>query len=285
MNEFGGNWSENKIEILVEYAKAYLTVMKNFAKTHNWKLLYFDGFAGSGHIKGDVCNQKPMVGAATRILEIDLPRSFDIYYFVEKEKEYAELLKKVTVDTFPNKTIYIANTDCNLKIQSLSKYLSSREGKSYKSLAYIDPYGMQLNWDSLRTLHKHSVDVWILVPTGMGVNRLLKKDGNISDAWISRLEIFLGMTKDEILPYFYQEEVVHTLFGEERKLKKEENAIEKSALLYEERLKSLFNFVSKPYILKNKMNSVMFHFFMVSNNKTAVNIANDIIKKYTNGTI
>src|SRR5690606_10701960 len=120
---------------------------------------------------------------------------------------------------------------------------------------------------------------------GMGVNRLLKKDGNISDAWISRLEIFLGMTKDEILPYFYQEEVVHTLFGEERKLKKEENAIEKSALLYEERLKSLFNFVSKPYILKNKMNSVMFHFFMVSNNKTAVNIANDIIKKYTNGTI
>jgi hypothetical protein len=143
---------------------------------------------------------------------------------------------------------------------------------------------MQLNWKSLQTLEKHSVDVWILVPTGMGVNRLLKKDGNISDAWISRLEIFLGMTKDEILPYFYQEKVIYTLFGEERKISKEENAIEKSALLYEERLRSLFKFVSKPYVLKNRMNSVMFHFLMVSNNRQAVKIADDITRKYNNGT-
>ena len=51
MNNFGGNWTENKIEILVEYAKAYLNIMNTYATKYNWKLLYFDGFAGSGFIK------------------------------------------------------------------------------------------------------------------------------------------------------------------------------------------------------------------------------------------
>ena len=61
---------------------------------------------------------------------------------------------------------------------------------------------------------------------------------------------------------------------------KEERAIEKSAELYQKRLNNLFKFVSKPYVLKNKRNSVMFHFLMASNNKTAIDIANDITKKY-----
>ena len=285
MNKFGGNWTENKIEILVEYAKAYLTIMNIFAKKYKWNLLYFDGFAGFGQIKDQNENENIIIGAAKRILAIDEPRGFDWYYFVEKEKENVKLLFKETVESFPNKKIFIATADCNEKIESLSKFLSSKDGNKHKSLAYIDPFGMQLNWESLKTLEKHSVDVWILVPTGIAVNRLLKKDGNMSDAWILKLEKFLGMTKDQILPYFYQESTIHTLFGEETKITKEQDSIEKIAKLYEERLGSLFKFVSKPYILKNKMNSVMFHFFMASNNKNAIKIANHITKKYNNGSI
>ncbi len=65
-----------------------------------------------------------------------------------------------------------------------------------------------------------------LVPTGMGVNRLLKNDSNISDAWLSKLETFLGMNKEEILKYFYKEKTSHTLFGEETTTSKEDKAIE-----------------------------------------------------------
>lgn len=82
MNEFGGDWTKIKIEILVEYAKAYLTIMN---KQEFFKLLYFDGFAGSGHIvKDKKINLDVTVGAAKRILEIEKPRPFDEYYFVEK---------------------------------------------------------------------------------------------------------------------------------------------------------------------------------------------------------
>lgn len=281
MNNFGGDWTENKIEILTEYAKAYLKIMNIHASKYHWKLLYFDGFAGSGFIKkGKKENEKLIVGAAKRILEIAEPRSFDSFYFVEKEASNVALLRESTKKLFPDKNIYIVNTDCNEKILSLSKFLSSPKGKNHKVLAYIDPCGMQLNWSSLETLQKTSVDVWILIPTGMGVNRLLKKDLNISEAWISKLEIFLGLTKDEIVKHFYKETTSYTLFGEEISTTKEEKAIEKSAVLYKDRLNKLFKFVSEPYILKNTSNSVMFHFLMASNNKSAVKIANEIISKF-----
>ena len=176
MNNFGGDWTEKKIEILVEYARAYLTIMNSFATRFNWKLLYFDGFAGSGQIiKGNIENQKIIVGAATRILEIEKPRPFDLYYFVDKETENVTMLKQSTESLSTTKKNHIVNTDCNEKIQSMSKFLGSTKGKNYKTLAYIDPCGMQLNWSSLEALEKLSVDVWILIPTGMGVNRLLKK--------------------------------------------------------------------------------------------------------------
>lgn len=281
MNKFGGDWTENKIEILVEYAKAYLTIMKVFTIKYDWKLLYFDGFAGSGFIKkGNEENLKIIVGAASRILEIENPRAFDLYYFVEKEPDNISLLKQNTIDIFPDKNIHIVETDCNEKIQSMSTFLTGIKGKKYKTLAYIDPCGMQLNWSSLETLQKLSVDAWILIPTGMGVNRLLKKDGKISDAWLSKLEIFLGMTQQDIRNYFYNEQIISTLFGDEIKITKEQQAIERSAELYSERLKKLFKFVSKPYILKNSSNSVMFHFLMVSNNESAVKVANEIVMKY-----
>lgn len=278
MNEFGGEWTKNKIEILVKYAKAYLGIMKD---RRYWKLLYFDGFAGAGFIVQDKkTNIEITIGAARRIVEIDKPRGFDHFYFVEKNRKNAELLSKNTKDAYPNKDIQIKNDDCNVKLIDLSKLLLSSKGKKLKVLAYIDPYGMQLEWKSIVSLSKASIDIWILVPTGLGVNRLLKKDGEISEAWLTRLEIFLGLDAESIKSFFYKVEKDLTLFGEEKNKTKEKDAIKLSAKLYQERLKSVFSFVSHPYILKSTQGNIMYHMFMASNNQTAVKIANDIIKIY-----
>lgn len=280
MNDFGGLWTENKIEMLVEYARAYLTIMNAHASTYEWKLLYFDGFAGSGLILKEKQGDKVVIGAAKRIVEIDAPRSFDEYYFVEKDPKNIVSLKKHTKEAFPEKTIHVAEEDCNEKLASMSRFLKSQKGKKYKVLAYIDPCGMQLKWESIELLRDSSVDVWILIPTGMGVNRLLKRDGNISESWVKKLEIFLGLSRAEILKHFYKTNQVLTLFGEETSLNKVDQAIQKSGELYIERLKKIFKFVSKAYVLKNSMNTILYHFIMVSNNKSAVDIANDIVGKY-----
>ncbi|GAB2830152.1 class I SAM-dependent methyltransferase [Ferruginibacter profundus] len=283
MNYFGGNWTKIKIEILVEYARAYLTIMKN---RRFFKLLYFDGFAGSGEIikvsddpEQGVYDVDITIGAARRIIEIEAPRSFDEYYFVEKKEENYRLLEQSTKNAFPKKKIFTIQEDCNKKLLDLANYLRKPSNKNYRTLAYVDPCGMQVEWRSIECLRGLPIDLWVLVPTGMGVNRLLKKNGQISDAWLERLEIFLGLERQEIEKYFYKKS--ETLFPDITDVKKETDAITKSAKLYRNRLKEVFEFVSKPYELRNSSNSIMFHLFLTSNNEAAIKIGNDIVNKYT----
>lgn len=246
-----------------------------------WKLLYFDGFAGSGMIvKDDKIDLDVTIGAACRIVEIDEPRPFDYYYFVEKDKHNAELLRQNTIEVFPHKNITIKIEDCNVKLKDLANYLQTAKGKKTRVLAYLDPYGMQLEWASIIDLANAGIDMWVLAPTGMGVNRLLKKNGDISDIWIERLKKFLGLSEEEIRDYFYKEKIDYTLFGEQKHISKEENAIEKAGKLYKIRLETVFKFVSDPFILKGTKGNIMYHMFLASNNLTAVKIANDIISKY-----
>lgn len=285
MNHFGGNWTAIKIEILVEYAQAYLRIMNVHASRYNWRLLYFDGFAGSGEIikviddkESGIYDVNITIGAAKRIIQIDSPRSFDEYYFVEKNPNNFTLLEKHTKIAFPTKKIFSVLDDCNKKMLDLSNFLRNPRNKNYRTLAYIDPCGMQVEWRSIECLKGLNLDMWILVPTGLGVNRLLKKDGKISDAWLDKLENFLGMERDKIESFFYKKS--NTLFPEIEIVKKELDAIQKSAKLYRTRLKEVFEFVSNPYELKNSANSVMYHLFLTSNKEAGIKIANDIVKKY-----
>lgn len=244
-----------------------------------FKLMYFDGFAGSGFIvKDDKVDIDVTVGAARRIIEIADPRPFDRYYFVEKDPKNFRLLEKNTKEDFPKKKIYAVCEDCNKKLIDLSNFLRNPKNKNYRTLAYIDPCGMQVEWRSIESLRNLPIDVWVLVPTGLGVNRLLKNDGKISDSWMGRLEIFLGLTKEDIERNFYKR--TETLFSDITFIHKERDAIERSAKLYRNRLKEIFDFVSKPYELKNSTNSIMYHLFLASNNETAVKIGNDIVKKF-----
>ena len=280
MNNFGGSWTYQKIQILELYAKAYLQIMKEHPY---WKLMYFDGFAGTGEIKieGKV-DSKIIEGAAKKIVSISDPRMFDMYYFVELYEKKAKQLKDSLLQ-IKQSGIYIVSDDCNKKLLKLSQYLKGElgeEGKKYKVLAFIDPCGMAVNWSSIEALKGLGVDMWILAPTGLGANRLLKKDRKISDAWLEKLEAFFGIDRKEILSNFYHETTYIDLFGQENVLiNKKQGAITKIYHLYANRMKGIFSYVSEPYELINKQNSIMFHLFLASNNATAVNIANDIIAK------
>ena len=271
MNQFGGNWTEEKMDIIVEYAKAYLTIMNK----QSWvKTLYFDGFAGSGMIEIEEFEYSK--GTALRILDLEEPKPFDLYYFVELNEYFKTKLEDIITDNYPNRNTHIVQADCNSKLKDMARFL--QQNKNYRALAFIDPYGMSVNWDSITTLENLGIDLWILVPTGVGVNRLLKTDGKISEAWLFKLEKFLGLTKEIIFDYFYKTDIVHTLFGEDTFIQKEKNAIQKVGNIYSQKLKEVFKYVSEPFVLKNSSNSIMYHFMMATNNKAALNIANHVIK-------
>ncbi len=272
MNQFGGSWTEAKMEIIVSYARAYLVIMNKqpWAKT-----LYFDGFAGSGLIDSGGKNDLKK-GTALRILDITKPRPFDIYYFVELNDEYKKELEKNINKNYFGKNIHVVKEDCNKKLVDMASFL--KQHTNYRALAFIDPYGMTINWRSIESLKSLGVDLWILVPTGLGVNRLLKRNGEISQPWLSKLEIFLGLSQNEIKTHFYKTRVQNTLFGPETAVEKETDAISKIGELYKRKLNSVFDYVSDSFIMRNKNNAIMYHFMMATNSPAGLTIANDVIK-------
>ena len=279
MNKFGGIWTYEKIKIVEKYARAYLEIMKD---RPYWKLLYFDGFAGSGDIEVDgVLDEKIIEGAAKRIISIEEPRFFDIYYFVELDKAKAARLEK-GLESIKRSGVYVVAGDCNKKLLDLAEFLKGK-GKDYKALAFVDPCGMEVNWESISALKDLSVDLWILVPTGLGPNRMLARSGKISDSWFLKLERFFGIPKNLIVETFYSVTESIDLFGNKTiTTSKNVKAVDKIKVLYTQKIKEVFKFVSNPYELENSTHCIMYHFFLASNNQTAVNIANDIIKKMKN---
>ena len=272
-NKFGGSWTEQKINILETYAIQFLKVFKNKPSE---KLLYFDGFAGSGLIELESEQEsepKIIEGAAIKILKIEEPRAFNMYYFVEKKKTVAKSLEEKIKVQFPNKEIYVQANDCNLKLKDLAKFLRSEKGNRYKVLGFIDPKGMQLEWGSLEVLRGLSIDLWILNPTS-GTNRVLVRNGEIDDSWLKRLELFLGISREEIKKHFYNKRP--TLFGDIDI--KENDPINKLHELYASRIAgNIFKYVSNPKILRNNSGAPLFHFFMATNNEIGLRIANSVI--------
>jgi three-Cys-motif partner protein len=273
-DDWGGPWTETKIEIFIKYLRAYLEIMKK----QRFKLIYFDGFAGSGKIAPGSRFNSLIESVALRVLEIKDPKSFDMYYLVELNEKKKERLKSIIIERFPDqKEVFVVAEDCNDKLVGLSNFL--RKNKSYRSLAFVDPHGMEVNWSSLEAFTDLGCDLWILVPTGIGVNRMLTKDGLIQDSWIKKLEKFLGISEEDLRKRFYREQKSLTLFGEENYTIKEEKALQKIIDLYSERLLQIWKHVSKPYPMKNSTGSIMFHFLLASQSPAGKKIADDIIGK------
>ena len=284
---WGGPWTEKKLNAFVKYVKAYLTIMNKYPK---YKTIYFDGFAGSGErrvqenpevlklIELEEEEQNVYQGAAERLMRMDEPFTFDFYYFVEKNEASIEKLK-AKLDVLPNaqnrKKVFRPG-DCNKQVENLAKAL---QDDTLAALIFLDPFGMQVNWNSVANLKGTHSDIWVLLPTGVIVNRLLDRKGELKSS--QKLESFFGLTEEEIRQWFYVKTGQGNLFSEySEHVAKITAPIEKIAALYVERLGTVWKHVTpKPLVLKNRRGTPIFHFVFASNIPAAVNIAKDIIQK------
>ncbi|OFY86018.1 MAG: hypothetical protein A3K10_14370 [Bacteroidetes bacterium RIFCSPLOWO2_12_FULL_31_6] len=286
-NEWGGSWTEKKLNAFSKYVWSYLTIMKRFP---HWETIYFDGFAGSGSKskdeKSEVYQQlliseeeeKTYKGAAERVLSLRDNLTFNYYYFVDKSDSSLNKLEqnlKSKLDV-GDKTLVFRPGDANTEILKLAKALKSNK---YAALIFLDPFGMQIDWSSIESLRGSRSDVWILIPTGVIVNRLLDRKGELK--YDKKLESFFGLEIDEIKSIFYKSAKTKNLFGEEIEIvTKVSEPIEKIAKLYAQRLKTIWeNVTENPLRLDNRNGVPIFHFVFASNNKNAMKIAKQIIQK------
>jgi three-Cys-motif partner protein len=280
--EWGGPWTEKKLEAFSKYVWSYLTIMKKFPF---WETIYFDGFAGSGtrnkQSKPELMQQlnitqeeeRTYKGAAERVLGFE-ELSFDFYYFIDKNESSLKKLEARLKEQFEEKKIIYRSGDANDQIIELAKALKTQK---YAALVFLDPFGMQIDWSSIEELKDTRSDVWILIPTGVIVNRLLDRNGKLQ--FSKKLQSFFGLPIEEIKEHFYKEQVVQTLFGEDEIITKVSKPIQRIAKLYAEKMNSIWKYVTdEPLILRNRNGSPIFHFVFASNNPNALKIAKQIIQ-------
>lgn len=292
-SSWGGEWTEQKLDAFEKYVKAYLTIMNKQRDKYGWKLVYFDGFAGSGDRSVEKSEESPSLfdlseleisdsdlkvyaGAAERVVRIE-QRGFDYYYFNEPDEKSMASLREKIADFTHNKRVEFRNQDANKEIVKLAEGFKKRS--DLKGLLFLDPFGMQVDWSSLYALKGCTVDLWILVPTGVIINRLLGNEGILYHK--EKLQKFFGLDEDAIKQYFYQKHEEPSLFGDEsHHLKKIPDAIPRIAQLYIDLLKNIFTEVTEePLVLRNTRGVPIFHFVFASNNAVAKKIASQIIGK------
>ncbi len=291
-SHWGGRWTEEKLDAFEKYVKAYLTIMNSFRDKYNWKLLYFDGFAGSGSridkikdtdsslmldfFKDDFLKIEELnvyKGAAERVLSIP-QRGFDYYYFIDKDEESSLKLKNVLSQYAKDHKLVFRNSDANLQVEKLVEAM--KKDSRLTSLILLDPFGMQVDWRSIELLKGLHADLWILIPTGVIINRLLDKKGELT--YIEKLTKYFGKDEKFLRDYFYPKKHETTLFGNIEIVEKVKEPIRYIAELYISQLGTIFKYVTpKPLVLYNTRNTPIFHFACASNNEVAIKIANEII--------
>lgn len=290
--EWGGLWTEEKLDCFESYVRAYLTIMNAYRDKFHWKLLYFDGFAGCGSRgiedksaleqvygdnKIDEGELKLYMGAAERVVRLEQKmRGFDFYYFVDVNEDNLTRLELKLAPYVTTGSKVFRPDNANNQLWALSKGMQAN--RNLKTLCFLDPFGMHIDWDSIVAVAGPSVDLWILVPTGSIVNRLIQKNGELR--YPDKLQCFFGLPEEEIKKRLFVPKTDLTLFGEETKFEKVKGAIQEIANIYCDQLGQLFPYVtSKPLVLRNSNNVPIFHLVCASHNATAVKIAQQIISK------
>jgi len=284
---FGGDWTEQKLNMVRQYLSAYTQIMSK----QPFDFAYIDAFAGTGYREAKAKQahaiplfpelaqrdpQKLLDGSASIALRIQPP--FTKYIFIEKEQQRFEQLQKLRAEFAGLASrISLVNEDCNAYLQDRCK---NYNWKKHRAVLFLDPFGMQVQWETMKAIAAtKAIDLWILFPLGIAVNRLLKKNGDIEESWCSRLDLMFGT--HDWFGEFYKQKNNQTLFGESTHVTKV-CSLESISNFYIQRLKTIFAKVAeKPYSLCNSKGNPLFQLcFAVSNPKgapTALKIAEYIL--------
>jgi len=292
----GGDWTTTKLDILAKYLTSYTTALKDKpSKQRPFRKDYIDAFAGTGYraapredragelsqslLLPDLAEKEPQAfldGSARLALKTE-PR-FDHYVFIEQSAERCARLEALKTE-FPHLAgdIDIHRGDANSKIQDLC----SNDWRSRRAVLFLDPYGMQVEWKTIEAIAAtKAMDLWLLFPLGIGVNRLLTKSGEIPESWRRRLDTLLG-TK-AWYEEFYRVEREATLFGDADHVVKA--STETIGRYFNERLKAVFTAVAEePKVLRNSVNCPLYLLCFAVGNENgapiALRIANHLLTK------
>jgi three-Cys-motif partner protein len=264
-----GYWSEIKLDIINQYAKAYSQILSNQKNLHH---VYIDAFAGSGkHISrttGGFVSGSPEIA-------LNIVPPFKEYYFIDIDgAKVAELRKKVA----DRPEAHVLEGDCNSKL--LTDVFPKVMYKDFRrGLCLLDPYGLDLNWDVIKTAGQmKSIEIFLNFPVmDMNRNVLWSNPERVKPTDIVRINMYWGDESWKEAAY----RPTPTLFGDIVEIKEKNRPI---ALAFKKRLEEVakFKYVPEPIPMRNSLGNTIYYLFFASQKPVADRIVKDIFNKYRN---
>ncbi len=262
-------WSEVKLDIVREYAKAYSTIV-SAQENPSFYHIYIDAFSGPG-ISYSKQKKGFIAGSPLNALNIDPP--FREFHLIDLDREKADHLLDLVKDT---KNVFVYNEDCNEVL--LEQVFPKCQFKDYKrGLCLLDPYGLHLSWEVIRTAGQmRSLEIFLNFPVvDMNRNVLWSHPDEVDEAQHRRMNFFWGDESWRKVAY----DSTQNLFGYEEKTGNWD-----LAKGFQERLKGVagFKYVPDPIPMRNRNSAVVYYLFFASQNPAARDIVTDIFNKYRN---
>jgi three-Cys-motif partner protein len=263
-----GYWTEVKLAIVEQYATEYSKILSKQSNPQ-FHHVYIDAFAGPGkHFSKDKQDYVP--GSPQRALTISPP--FKDYYFIDINRAKLDELTK-TASGYKN--VHILEGDCNDKL--LTDVFPNVRYEDYRrGLCLLDPYGLHLNWEVIKTAgNMKSIDMFLNFPVAdMNRNVLWRNPENVEPTEINRMNAYWGDDSWRGVAYNTQRNLFNMLVKEDNETIAE--AFRKRLLEVAE-----FQYVPNPLPMRNSKNAVVYYLYFASHKPVALNIVNHIFKHYS----
>jgi three-Cys-motif partner protein len=289
-----GPWAREKLDRLAKYLHAYTVIMKEQRWCEGYH--YIDAFAGPGdhELRSATATgknpprpgllddldyaapqpeQKQFLAGSPRVA-LELTHPFTNYVFIDRSDDRVAELKRLKAEYGESRSIVIRGEDCTRYLRDRVAANPKIDWKTNRALVFLDPFGMQVGWETLEALAgTGAIEIFLNFPVGMAIQRLLlRRPENFTDVQRRRLDKYFG--SPDWSKALYRRRA--TLFDDDAQVKVTASG---TALLkwYRDRLRTIFPQVSKAALIRNSKGGHLYYLLLASHNKTGVKIANEIL--------
>jgi three-Cys-motif partner protein len=158
-------WSLDKYRLVGSYCDIFTSGMKN-----KWnQLVYIDLFAGAGYAR---IKEKNKTYLNSALIAMSTPIPFTKYILCEQDDERFEALSIRVNRDFSHLNFHLIHCDSNNEISEIVKSIPSfRRGNTLLPFCFVDPYSLNLRFNTISSLGQNLMDFLILQALHMDANR------------------------------------------------------------------------------------------------------------------
>ncbi|MGD2109390.1 MAG: three-Cys-motif partner protein TcmP [Phycisphaerae bacterium] len=180
-----GDWSRHKHYFLGRYIDVFTKSMQD----KRWSgLHYIDLFAGAGVVR---LRDSEELDWTSSLIAAQAPTPFDGLHLCDLSRRRIEALEARLAALRPTSVVQVLRGDANQKVHEILRTISRRT----LSLAFLDPYGLHLRFETIQTLSARRADLIIFFPDHLDALRNCKYVYHDAPN-DSKLDRFLGPNAD-----------------------------------------------------------------------------------------